>query len=290
VANLILTRSGLHQRDIGIRSSLGAGPLRLVRQLLTEALLLAMGAGALGMLLGRFSIQAFLLLAGQALPRAEFVTINYRVVAFTAVAALLTPLLFATLPALRTAFAADAEILKRNMTNTTPARGRFRLLGVFAVSQIALALILSVGSGLLVRSFLLLSRTDPGFRAERVVRLTTTLPSGKYPVGPPMRSFYQQALEAVRRIPGVLVAGEGNDLPLSVQERRTFTPRGNTREVPQASRLVAPTWISPGYFEALGIPLKRGRAFVDSDNRNSQAVVIVNEILAHMLWPNADPI
>ena len=290
VAILILTRSRSHQRDIAIRSSLGARPLRIVRQLLTEASLLAVGAGALGLLLGRFSIQAFLLLAGQALPRAEFVTMNYRVVACTAVAALLTPLLFATLPALRAAFAADAEILRRNMTNATPTRGRFRLLAVFAVSQIAMALIVSVGSGLLVRSFLLLSRTDPGFRPEGVVRLTATLPSGKYPVGAPMRSFYQQALEAVRRIPGVLVAGEGNDLPLSVRERRAFTPRGNTREVPQASRLVAPTWISPGYFETLGIPLKRGRAFVDSDNRNSQAVVVVNEVLAHMLWPNADPI
>ena len=290
VANLILTRSSSHQRDIAIRLSLGAGPLRLVRQLLTEAVLLAAGAGALGLLLGRFSIQAFLLLAGQALPRAEFVTMNYRVVAFTVAAALLTPLLFAALPALRAAFAADAEMLKRNVTNATPTRGRFRLLAALAVSQIALALILSVGSGLLVRSFLLLSRTNPGFRSEHVVQLSATLPSGKYPVGPPMRSFYQQALEAVRRIPGVLVAGEGSDLPLSVRERRGYTPRGNTRDVPQASRLVAPTWISRGYFEALGIPLKRGRAFVDTDNRNSQLVVIVNEVLAHMLWPNADPI
>jgi predicted permease len=105
-----------------------------------------------------------------------------------------------------------------------------------------------------------------------------------------MRSFYQQALDAVRRIPGVFVAGEGSDLPLSVRERRTFTPRGNTREVPQTSRLVAPTWISPGYLEALGIPVRRGRAFMDGDNRNSQLVAIVNEVLAHMFWPNGDPI
>jgi putative ABC transport system permease protein len=290
VANLILTRSCSYQRDLAIRISLGAGPLRLVRQLLTEALLLAVGAGAVGLLLGRFSIQAFLLLAGQVLPRAESVTMNHRVVAFTAVAALVTPLLFATLPALRAVFTAHAEILKRNMTNPTPALGRFRLLTVFAVSEVALALILSVASGLLVRSFLLLSRTDPGFRPERVVRLTATLPSGKYPAGPPMRSFYQQALDAVRRVPGVFVAGEGSDLPLSVRERRTFSPRGNTREVSQASRLVAPTWVSPGYFETLGIPLRRGRAFTDGDNRNSQLVVIVNEVLAHMFWPNGDPI
>jgi predicted permease len=290
VANLILTRSGSRQRDIVIRSSLGAGPVRIVRQLLTEALLLAAVGGALGLVLARFSIQAFLSLAGQTLPRAESVTMDYRVIAFTAAAALATPLLFAVLPALRAAFAADAEVLKHNTTGATPTRGRFRLLGVFAVSQIALALILSVGAGLLVRSFLSLSRTDPGFRSEQVVRLTVTLPSGKYPVGPPMRSFYQQALESVSRVPGVLAAGEGNDLPLSVQERRAFSAQGNARQIPQASRLIAPTWISPGYFEALGIPLKRGRVFTDADNRNGQMVVIVNEALARMVWPDADPI
>jgi putative ABC transport system permease protein len=290
VANLILTRSGSRQRDIAIRSSLGAGPVRIVRQLLTEALLLAAAGGMLGLFLARFSIQAFLSLAGQTLPRMESVTMNYRVIAFTAAAALVTPLLFAALPALRAAFAADAEVLKHNTTSATPTRGRFRLLGLFAVSQIALALILSVGAGLLVRSFLLLSRIDPGFHPEQVVRLTATLPSGKYPVGPPMRSFYQRALESVRRIPGVLAAGEGNDLPLSVRERRAFSAQGNTRQVPQASRLIAPTWITPGYFEALGIPLKRGRVFTDSDNRNSQPVVIVNEVMARMLWPDADPI
>src|SRR5204863_6075124 len=116
--------------------------------------------------------------------------------------------------------------LKHNTRSATPA-GRSRLLGAFVVSQIALALILSVGAGLLVRSFLLLARTDPGFRADHVLHLTTTLPSGRYPVGPPMRSFYQEALDAARRIPGVLAAGEGTDMPLGVRDRRAFSAQGN---------------------------------------------------------------
>jgi putative ABC transport system permease protein len=290
VANLILTRSSSRQREIAIRSSLGAGPERIVRQLLTEALILAAAGGALGLLLARFSIEALLLLAGQTLPRAESIALNYRVIVFTAAAALATPVLFAILPALRAAFAADAESLKHNTRNATSARGHSRLVGAFVVSQVALALILSVGAGLLLRSFLFLLRTDPGFRPEQVVHLTTTLPSGKYGAGPPMRLFYQRALEAARRVPGILAAGEGTDMPLSVRERRAFTAQGNTRQVPDASRLIAPTWASPGYFEALGIPLKRGRFFTDADRRDSQLVVIVNEALARMLWPDADPI
>jgi len=290
VANLILTRSSSRQREIAIRSSLGAGPVRIVRQLLTEALILAAAGGALGLLLARFSIEALLLLAGQTLPRAESIALNYRVIVFTVVAALATPVLFAILPALRAAFAADAEALKQNTRSATPARGRSRLLGAFVVSQVALALILSVGAGLLVRSFLLLARTDPGFRPDQVLHLTTTVPSGRYPVGPPMRSFYQQALDAVRRIPGVLAAGEGTDMPLGVRDRRAFSAQGTTREIPEASRLIAPTWTSPGYFEALGIPLKHGRFFTDADRRDSQPVIIINDVFARMLWPDANPI
>jgi predicted permease len=215
---------------------------------------------------------------------------NYRVIAFTAVVALMTPLVFALLPALRTAFATDAEILKNSTTSATPERARARLLGAFVIAQVALALILSVGAGLLVRSFLRLLSTDPGFRPEQVVRLTTTLPSGRYANGQQVRTFYQRVTEAAQRIPGVLVTGVGNDLPLSVRERRAFTAEGSTRAIPEASRLIAPTWTSTAYFQALGVPLKRGRFFTDADNRNAQPVVIINDALAHMLWPNADPI
>ena len=289
VANLILTRSSSRQREIAVRSSLGAGPMRIVRQLITEATLLAAAGGSLGLLIAYFSMRSLLAFSGQTLPRAESIAMNYRVIAFTAVIALATPLIFGLLPAFRAAFGSDAETLKNNALNATPGHTRSRLLGSFVIVQVALALVLSVGAGLLVRSFVRLLNTDPGFRPEQVVRLSATLPSGKYSTTPQVRSFYQQAIEAAERIPGVASAGAGNDLPLRVRERRAFAAEGNTRQIPDTSRLIAPTWISPGYFQALGVPLKRGRFFTDADNRNSQLVVIINEALARTFWPDADP-
>jgi len=289
VGNLILTHSSARQREIAIRSSLGAGPTRIVQQLVTETITLATGSGIAGLLLAYFSMRALLSIAGQTLPRAESIAMNHRVIAFTAVVALMTPLVFALLPALRTAFTTDAEVLKHTTTSATPGRARSRLLGTFVIAQVALALVLSVGAGLLVRSFLRLLSTNPGFRPEQVVRLTTTLPSGRYANGQQVKEFYRREIEAAQRVPGVVVAGAGNDLPLGVRDRRAFTAEGNTRPIPEASRLIASTWTSAGYFQALGIPLIRGRFFTDADNRDAQQVVIINEILARMLWPDADP-
>jgi len=264
--------------------------MRNGRQLITEATLLAATGGSVGLFLAYFSMRGLLAFSGQTLPRAESIGMNYRVIAFTAVIALATPLIFGLLPAFRAAFGSDAEALRNNAVNATPGRARSRLLGAFVIVQVALALVLSVGAGLLVRSFVRLLSTDPGFRPEQVVRLKATLPSGKYTTDPQVRSFYQQSIEAAGRIPGVLAAGAGNDLPLGVRERRAFTAQGNTRQIPAASRLIAPTWTSPGYFQALGVPLKRGRFFTDADNQGRQLVVIINEALARMIWPDADPL
>jgi predicted permease len=192
VANLILTRSSSRQREIAIRSSLGAGPARIARQVLTEGVILAGAGGAFGLFLAYCATRGLLAFAGQTLPRAESIAFNYRVVAFTAAVSLVTPLVFAILPALRTAFANDAEVLKVSTKTTTPGRTRSRLLGSFVVAQVALALVVSVGAGLLVRSFLALLSTNPGFRPEQVVRLTATLPSGRYPNGPAMRTFFDR--------------------------------------------------------------------------------------------------
>jgi putative ABC transport system permease protein len=290
VANLILTRSSSRQREIAIRSSLGAGPARIARQVLTEGVILAGAGGAFGLFLAYCATRGLLAFAGQTLPRAESIAFNYRVVAFTAAVSLVTPLVFAILPALRTAFANDAEVLKVSTKTTTPGRTRSRLLGSFVVAQVALALVVSVGAGLLVRSFLALLSTNPGFRPEQVVRLTATLPSGRYPNGPAMRTFFDRGLERAKRIPGVVSAAEGSELPLGVRDRRAFSVEGSARQIPEASRLIAPSWVSPEYFQALSIPLVRGRFFTDADNRNGQRVVVINNLLAQALWPNEDPI
>jgi predicted permease len=290
VASLILTRSSSRQREIAIRSSLGGGPARIFRQLLTEGLTLAVAGGAMGLVLAYVSQRVLILMAGEWLPRAESIAFNFRVVGFTAAISLLTPLLFAVMPAIRTVIFSDGAGLSHNTRTASQGRARSRLLGTLVVAQVALALVLSVGAGLLVRSFLHLMNTDTGFRPEQVVRLTAMLPSGRYVNGQQVRSFYDKAVQSAERIPGVTHAAAGNDLPLAAVERRAFAADGNARPIPVASRLIAPHWVSTGYFETLGVPLKRGRLFTAADNRTAQLAVIINETVARMLWPDADPI
>jgi predicted permease len=289
VANLMLTRFGSRQREIAVRSSLGASPARILRQLLTESLTLGVLGSALGLLFARFAMRALLSLGVETLPRAESIAFNDRVLGFAVFLALLTPLFFGVLPALRSVSGTDAGTLKDSPRTATAGRRSTRLLGTLAVTQVALALVLSVGAGLLLRSFLHLLSTDPGFRSEKSVRATVTLPSGGYSERGQVRSFYDRAIDAARRIPGVLAVGAGSDLPLGVRDRRAFSAEAPARPIPEPSRLIAPTWASPDYFVALGIPLKGGRFFTEADGPERPAV-IVNEMLAKMVWPGEDPI
>ena len=289
VANLMLTRAGGRQRELAIRSAMGASPTRVVRQLLTESFVLAALGAALGLLLGFGMLRVFQSLAGTTLPRAESIGFDWRVVLFTAIVGLSTPLLFGLLPALRTAFASALHALKEGSYSTAGV-GRQRLLRSLVVVQFALALMLSVAAGLFVRSFLRVLATDPGFRVDHVVNTMTTLPTGRYSNGQMVKAFYAQAVDAAQQIPGVALAGASTDPPLGIRERRACTPDHSARPVTSPSRLVAATWTVGRYFEALGIPLKRGRFFTDTDGKSGQPVVIISETLARDVWADADPI
>jgi hypothetical protein len=212
-------------------------------------------------------------LGAETLPRAESIAFNDRVLWFAVLLALLTPLLFGVLPAFRSASGTDAGTLKDSPRTATADRRSSRLLGMLAAAQIALAVVLSVGAGLLLRSFLHLLSMDPGFRSEKSVRLTVTPRSGGYPELRQVRSFYDRAIEAAHTIPGVLAFGIGSDLPLGVRERRTLTAEGPARPIPGLGRMIAVTWASPGYFEAL-IPLKRGRVFIAAEGPERPAVIV----------------
>ena len=290
VASLILTRSASRQRELAIRSALGATGARIARQLLTEACVLAAAGSACGLVLAYGLMQALLSLAGDKLPRAESIDFDSRMVAFALLMAMVTPLVFGVVPAFRAARASDSEALKESGRSLISGRRRAWLLGSLVVGQFAVALVLSVGAGLLVRSFVRLAQTDTGFRPEQTVRAKVTLPAGRYPTPPQVTAFYQQAIDAALAIPGVVSAGAGDDLPLGVRERRAMSGDPTARLIPDASRLIAPTWTVGHYFDALGIPLKRGRFFTDADRAGSQRAVIVNERLARLLWPDADPI
>jgi putative ABC transport system permease protein len=290
VASLILTRSAARQRELAVRSALGATRGRLVRQLLTESVVLAAAGSVAGAALGFGLMRMLLSLAGERLPRAESIGFDYSILAFTAVLAIVTPLVFGVVPALRAARNTDSEALKESGRHATGGRRRSWLLGGLVVAQFAVALVLSVGAGLLVRSFVRLVNTDTGFRPQQSVRATVTLPIGRYANGRPVVAFYQRAIDAARTMPSVNFAGAGSDLPLGVRERRSFSADGASRPIPEARRLLAATWTAGNYFDALGIALKRGRFFTDADGPQSQRVVIVNEQMARLLWPDADPI
>jgi len=288
VANLMLTRAGSRQRELAVRSALGASPARVVRQMLTEGFVLAFLGGAAGLLLAWWIMRAMLALAGDTLPRVEAIAFDRRVLAYTIALASLTPLVFGVVPALRAALRSTFEALKEGGRGGSAGHGRQRMLGALVVAQFALALMLSVGAGLLVRSFMRLLSTSPGFRAEQLVTASVQLPRGRYTDGPQIKAFYQQAVDAVRTIPGVRAAASSTDRPLRILERRTFTPDATAQVLPQ--RVVAATWTTGNYFEALGLPLTRGRFFTDSDGRESGRVVILSEMLARRLWPDQDPI
>jgi len=290
VANLMLTRAGSRQRELAVRSALGASAPRMVRQLLTEGFVLASLGAVAGGLLAYWTMELLLSLAGTSLPRVESIRFDGRVIAFTVALALVTPLVFGVVPAIRAAVQSTFEALKEGTRAATPGRGRHRLLASLVVAQFALALMLSVGAGLLVRSFIRLLASNPGFRSEHVVTATTTVPVGRYASGPQVKQFYLRAADATHAIPGVTANGASTDRPLNIQERRTFTPDASARELPELSRVIAATWTIGSYFEAMGIPLKRGRFFTDADGRGGQPVVIINELMANRLWPDQDPI
>jgi len=289
VANLILTRADSRQRELAIRTAMGASPARVVRQLLTEGFVLAAAGGACGLLFAYWTTRALLSFAGDALPRIESIGFDRRIVLFAAALSLVTPLFFGVMPALRTALGSTFDALKEG-GRATPGQRRHRVLGSLVVAQFALALMLSVGAGLLVRSFIRLLDTQPGFRPEQVVRVAATLPAGRYTTGPQVKAFYQQVVDAARALPGVAAAGAGNDLPLQVLERRTYTADATSRQPGELSRIIACTWTAGSYFDALGIPLKHGRFFTDADGRTGRPVIIVNDLLARAVWPDQDPI
>ncbi|HXI27247.1 MAG TPA: ABC transporter permease [Vicinamibacterales bacterium] len=290
VANLMLTRAGSRQRELAVRSALGASPARVVRQLLTEGLVLASIGGAAGLLLAWWTMGAMLSLAGDALPRAESVAFDRRAIAFTVVLSFATPLLFGVMPALRAALRSTFDALKDGAHGATGGHRRQRLLGGLVVAQFALALMLSVGAGLLARSFVRLLAASPGFRPQQVATASVQLPSGRYPDARTVKPFYRQAVEALRAIPGVTAAAAGTDRPLHIEERRTFTADATAVPMPTLNRVIAASWVAGSYFEALGVPLKRGRFLTDTDGRADARVIVVSEMMARRLWPDQDPI
>lgn len=290
LANLMLARSERRQREIAVRSALGAERRRIIQQLMTESLLLAVAGGALGVLLATWIVKLFVASRPVTIPRIDMVGVDARVIAFAATLSIVTGVVFGLVPALRASSPALLSALKQTGRGGQVSSRRFR--SALVVVEVALALILLVGAGLMIRSFTRLMAIDPGFNPDGVITMRLTLPSAKYPELERWTAFHEDMLKRVSAIAGVMSVGINSAIPLeggaaeagvAVEGRPLPTPDSpGPRTVFQAS--------SAGYLPTMGIPLLRGRLFTDRDSRNAAPVVIVDESLVQRVFPGEDPI
>ena len=291
VAGLVLTRSLGRQREFTVRAALGAGRRRVVRQLLTECLLLAFAGGVTAAGIATASVQFAKTLGPKSLPRLPEASVDVRVFAFAFLITLVTGILFGLAPALGAARTDLVESLKESGQKFGTGTSHPRLRSALVVTQISLALMLVVASGLLIRTFYQLLASDGGFRAEHVLTFQLSLPSTQYPDRETIARFYQRALPSLRSIAGVDSAGITEAVPMGgPTEAGVMRIVGRTYRKGDPPPIVNYTVISPGLFSALGTPILRGRDFQDSDVLSAPPVTLVNRALARQYWPHEDAV
>ena len=287
VANLLLTRAAARGREVAIRAALGAGRWRLVQQLLTESVLLAWLGGSLGLLLSLWGMETLVRFAPVGLPRIGDVRMNGWVLGFTAVASLLTGALFGLAPALR----ASRADLTGSMRAALSAKSRLPVSGFLVVCETALALMLLIGAGLLIRSFARLQVVRPGFDSRGVLTAQIDLPEARYSGGARQSAFWRDALERVAALPGVRAAGIVSGLPLTgPHNSMVITIEGRPPLEPSQMPFAFYKVASPDYFRALGVPLVRGRLFTERDVPGAPRVMLINDTMARRYWPGEDPV
>jgi putative ABC transport system permease protein len=294
-ANLLLARAAARQGEMAVRAALGAGRGRLVRQLLTESGVLALLGGAAGLGVAALLIAAILGLLPPEIAasfRSAAVRVDTRALAFTLALSLATSLLFGLAPALFAARVDAGDGLRAGARAASPGGGRRRVRRLLVGAEVAVAFVLLVGAGLLVRSFVRLTALDPGFRPDQVVTVALELKRQDYPAPAAQLGFYERLLERARTLPGVEAAAAGDSLPLKPFSMVMMGAGAADQPVPEPGRgpELALCAVTPDYFRALGITLRGGRPFLESDRAGSPEVAIVNETLARRLWGEADPV
>ncbi len=288
VASLLLARGEARARELAIRTALGAGRKRLVRQLLTESVVLGAIGGGLGLLLAMWAVQALVSLNPPGLPRIDEVLVDGRVIAFTFGVALLTSVLFGLAPAFQSAHV-DEQGLREGSVRTTAGRQGLRLRRALVVTEVAVGLMLTIGAGLLIRSFAELQSVGPGFASERVMTMRSWLPGSRYPDKPAVRDFYREALTKIRALPGVTNAGAISQLPMaSTPGDWGVRLEGREEERLASGRRPWADWIvvTDGYFETMGIALRQGRFTDATDRETSIPTAVINETMAARYWPD----
>ena len=292
VANLLLARATTRHRELAIRAALGAGRWRILRQLLTESVLLALLGGVFGLLLAVWGIRVLTASLPSDYARYFRIELDPTVLAFTLALAGLTGVIFGLAPALRALRSNLQEGLKEGGTAATAGSSRQRFRSFLVVAEIALALVLLIGAGLMIKAFWRLQQVPSGIRAENVLSFRLSLPEIKYPEVPQIADFYQQLTERIETIPGVRSAAAVLILPLSGSGGwdSSFSVEGQPPPAENDLPLSNYQVITPRFFETLGIPLIRGRAFTPHDQLEAPGVVIVNQTVAQRFWPQQDPI
>ncbi|MFY9571156.1 MAG: ABC transporter permease, partial [Blastocatellia bacterium] len=287
VANLLLARAASREREMAIRLALGAGRWRLVRQLLSESVLLAVVGGAAGLLLAVWGIDTIKAINPGNLPRLDEVRIDGKVMVFTLLTAFVTGILFGMAPAFQLPRISLHEVIKEGARGSGGARRRW-MRQFMVVSEVALALVLLVGAGLLINSFWRLQQVDRGFDAQNVLTIRLTLPRARYARNEQQVAFLKDVLDRVARVSGVKSVGATSTLPLNGGPATDFVIEGRSQEANQPSADIR--IVDPNYFRTMSIAVREGRSFTDRDTASAPTVMVINQHMARRFWPNEDPI
>lgn len=290
VANLLLARAATRQKEIAVRLALGANRARLVRQLLTEGFLLVLLGGPLGMLVAVAGVNLLVSISPQSIPLSSQLGLDGRVIAFTLVVSFLTVIIFGLVPALQSSKVDLSNAIKEGGSRGTTSSG-LRLRNILVVSELVLAVVLLVGAGLMVKSFMRLQNVDLGFNPNNVLSFQYTLPASKYTEDDQIINFNMQLMERLRALPGVESVSGASALPLGKQSNYTsFTIDGQPPLPPGEFLLSEHIGVFPDYFKTMRVQLRQGRDFTPQDTMKSHQVVIINEAMANQFWPNENPI
>ena len=290
VANLLLARAAVRQKEIALRVALGASRWRLVRQFLTESILLGIIGGLFGLALAVYGLKLLTTIIPPNIPQIKNVSIDPWVLSFTILISLLTGLIFGLAPATQWSGLRPNDTLKEGGHNPVAGRGN-RIRGGLIVAEVAISLVLLIGAGLLINSFLRLRNVDPGFRSENLLTMRVSLPATKYADAQQRAAFYTELNRRLENVPGVKSSAVTTNLPLYPQSSSDgIVIEGRPKPPPNQEPVINIRVISPGYFETMGIPLLTGRQLSDQDTDASPNVTVISETMARRHWPNEDPL
>ncbi len=288
-ANLLMARASSRQREIAVRLAMGAPRLRIIRQLLTESLLISCAGGTLGLLLAFGGVRALVLLLPANFPRAHDIHVSLPVLAFTLAVSVATGILFGLAPAVQASRTDPKEGLQKDGRTSTAGKHQSALRSALVVAEVGLASVLLIGAGLMLRTFLNLSNLDPGFRGDHVLTATLSLPHITYKTNEQTAQFYDRLTTELNSLPGVVSAGAGSDLPWTGYDENAGGFSVDGRKPPAGQEFHARYHMAtPGYFRAMGIPLLEGRSFTEADKTGAPWVLVINRAMAVKYWPNED--